>query len=199
MTESLCTHMTPKDGERLGSCGKLVPYVSAKLVDLETGASLPPGKKGELCIKSPAMMSGYHKNPEATKETIDEDGWLHTGDVAVCDEDGYFTIVDRIKELIKVKGLQVSPSELEDLILGHPEVADVGVIGVADQLSGEVPRAYIVPKQKSLTEKDIHSFLEDKVARHKKLAGGVRFVQELPKNATGKLLRRQLKNLATEE
>lgn len=144
-------------------------------------------------------MKGYHNNPKATAETIDEDGWFHTGDVATCDEEGYFYIVDRIKELIKVKGLQVAPSELEEIIMGHPGVGDVGVIGVPNERAGEVPMAYIVPRQKDLSADDIHSFLEDRVARHKKLVGGIRFVQELPKNATGKLMRRQLQKMAEEE
>lgn len=199
MTEVMCSHLTPIGGEKIGSCGKLMPNASAKLVDLSTGASVPLGVKGELCVKSACMMKGYHNNPKATAETIDEDGWFHTGDVATCDEEGYFYIVDRIKELIKVKGLQVAPSELEEIIMGHPGVGDVGVIGVPNERAGEVPMAYIVPRQKNLSADDIHSFLEDRVARHKKLVGGIRFVQELPKNATGKLMRRQLQKMAEEE
>ncbi|XP_068240606.1 uncharacterized protein [Palaemon carinicauda] len=199
MTETLCTHMTPKGGEKIGYCGRLVPYAKAKIIDLKTGTSLPPGSKGELCIKAPSLMTGYHNNPEATKNTIDESGWLHTGDVAICDEDGYFSVVDRIKELIKVKGLQVAPSELEDILLDHPGVADVGVIGIPDDRAGEVPRAYIVPRQKNLSGKEIQSFLENRVAPHKKLAGGVKFVEALPKSATGKLLRRELKKMAENE
>ncbi|XP_066949077.1 uncharacterized protein [Macrobrachium rosenbergii] len=199
MTETLCTHMTPEGGEKIGYCGRLVPYAKAKIVDLNTGASLPPGSEGELCIKAPSLMTGYHNNPEATKETVDENGWLHTGDVAICDEDGYFSVVDRIKELIKVKGLQVAPSELEEILLEHPGVADVGIIGVPDARAGEVPRAYIVPRRKTLSEKEVQSFLENRVAPHKKLAGGVKFVDALPKSTTGKLLRRELKKMAENE
>ncbi|XP_042879849.1 4-coumarate--CoA ligase 3-like [Penaeus japonicus] len=199
MTETLCTHMTPKDEEKLGYCGKLVPHAKAKIVDLDKGIALPPGAEGELCVSSPAMMAGYHNNPTATKECYDEDGWFRTGDVAVCDNDGNFSIVDRIKELIKVKGLQVSPSELEDILLRHPGVADVGITGVEDERAGEVPRAYIVRKNQDVSEKDLQSFLGSRVAPHKQLAGGIRFVEELPKNPTGKLLRRQLKKMADAE
>ncbi|XP_037782771.1 probable 4-coumarate--CoA ligase 3 [Penaeus monodon] len=147
----------------------------------------------------PQMMAGYHNNPEATKDCFDEEGWFHTGDVAVCDNDGYFSIVDRIKELIKVKGLQVSPSELEDILLRHPGVADVGITAVDDERAGEVPRAYVVRRNQDLSEKDLHAFLGSRVAPHKQLAGGIRFVEELPKNPTGKLLRRQLKKMADGE
>lgn len=199
MTETLCTHMTPKGEEKLGYCGKLVPHTKAKIVDLEKGTPLPPGAEGELCVHSPALMAGYHNNPQATQECFDEDGWFHTGDVAVCDNDGYFSIVDRIKELIKVKGLQVSPSELEDILLRHPGVADVGITGVDDERAGEVPRAFVVRRNKDLREKDLHAFLGSRVAPHKQLAGGIRFVEELPKNPTGKLLRRQLKKMADGE
>ncbi|XP_047471309.1 4-coumarate--CoA ligase 3-like isoform X2 [Penaeus chinensis] len=199
MTETLCTHMTPKGEEKLGYCGKLVPHTRAKIVDLETGAALPPGAEGELCVHSPALMAGYHNNPEATSDCFDAEGWFHTGDVAVCDKEGYFSIVDRIKELIKVKGLQVSPSELEDILLRHPGVADVGITAVDDERAGEVPRAYVVRRNQDLSEKDLHTFLGSRVAPHKQLAGGIRFVEELPKNPTGKLLRRQLKKMADGE
>ncbi|XP_076061824.1 uncharacterized protein LOC143037462 [Oratosquilla oratoria] len=195
MTESLCSHMTPAGGERLGWCGKVIGNVKAKVVDLTTGKALPSGMEGELCVYSPTMMTGYHNNPKATAETIDEDGWLRTGDVAIYDDQGYFQIVDRIKELIKVKGLQVSPSELEEILLQHPSVGDVGVVGLEDERCGEVPMAFVVPRAKGVDPKDIMSFVSDRVAPHKQLAGGVRFVSELPKNPTGKLLRRELRKM----
>ncbi|XP_042884112.1 4-coumarate--CoA ligase-like [Penaeus japonicus] len=194
MTEVAVASKVPVNDERMGTIGQLLPNVTAKVVDTDTGALLPPLANGEICIKTPSMMAGYHNNPSATAETIDEEGWLHTGDVGHYDLDGFFKIVDRTKELIKVKGLQVSPSELENTILQHPDVADVGVVGVPHDRMGEAPRAYIVPK-KSIKEQDIHRFLEPRLAPHKRLAGGVVFVSELPKSATGKLLRRELKKL----
>ncbi|XP_068216230.1 uncharacterized protein [Palaemon carinicauda] len=197
MTEALGTHMTPLNQERIGYCGKLVPNTEGKVVDIETGEALPEGQRGELCIRSPSMMSYYHKNPQATAETIDSEGWLHTGDIAIHD-DGFFSIVDRIKELIKVKGSQVSPSELEEELLKHPAVLDVGVIGVEDERAGELPRAYIV-KKAEVSSEDIMNYLKDKVAPYKQLKGGVRFLDALPKNATGKLLRRELKEMAAKD
>lgn len=196
MTETLCTHMTPVGHEKLGWCGKVMAHVRSKVVDLDTGMTLPPGEKGELCIDAPGMMTSYHNNPEATRDAFDSEGWFKTGDVAIYDEEGFFSIVDRMKELIKVKGVQVSPSELEDVIISYPGVADVGVIGVADEKAGEVPRAYVVPKGKDLKKDELNAFVAERVAPHKQLAGGIEFVEQLPKNPTGKLLRRELKKMA---
>ncbi|XP_071538506.1 probable 4-coumarate--CoA ligase 3 [Panulirus ornatus] len=197
MTEIFLTLMTPVKEERLGSCGTCLPFVTAKCIDPETGETLAEGQRGELCFKTPTMMTGYRNNPTATAETIDADGWLHTGDVAMH-QDGFFTIVDRIKELIKVKGLQVSPSELEDLLLQHPGVADVAVVGVEDGRAGELPRAYVV-RQGSVTEEDLHRFMEPRVAEYKKLKGGITFVDSLPRTASGKLLRKDMKAMAAQD
>ncbi|KAA0186678.1 hypothetical protein HAZT_HAZT001618 [Hyalella azteca] len=183
MTETLITHTTPKEGSKLGYCGKLLPHVQAKIADIDTGAALPPHEKGEIWMKTPCV-----------------NGWLHTGDVAVYDEDGYFSIVDRIKELIKVKGFQVSPSELEDVLLKHPAIADAGVIGIPHENHGEVPRAYIVKSKKaSVTEKEINEYMKGLLAPYKQLLGGIKFVTDLPKNPTGKLLRRVLAETAAKE
>lgn len=200
MTETMPTNYTPLKGvEKIGSCGPLLPNVRAKVLDLYTGTAVAPGEVGELCFKSPALMSGYHGRPEATAEIYTDDGWMRTGDVAKYDEDGYFYIVDRIKELIKVKGQQVSPSELENILLQHPGVADVGIVGVEDARAGELPRAYVVQRNPDLTEEEVVAYLEEKVAPHKQLKGGVKFVQELPKNPTGKLLRKVLKQWSTQD
>lgn len=213
MTETMPTHFTPLNGEEnIGSCGVLLPSVRARVEDLQTGAPLPPGEAGELVLYTPAMMSGYHGNEDATRDVMTADGWLRTGDVAKYDSEGYFYIVDRIKELIKVKGLQVSPTELEDELRGHPSVADVGVVGVEDPRAGEVPRAYVVRrkgapagderKEREAEERlaeELKAFLSERVAPHKHLSGGVRFLEELPKNPTGKLLRRTLKEMAAKE
>ncbi|XP_063847795.1 uncharacterized protein LOC135092925 [Scylla paramamosain] len=198
MTEILGSHMTPLDDERLGYCGKVVPNVMAKVINAE-GEALPEGERGELCIKSPSLMTGYYKNPTVTAQTLDAEGWLHTGDVAIH-TDGFFSIVDRLKELIKVKGFQVSSSELEDVLLEHTAVADVAVIGIPDDRAGELPRAYIVrSSSSSCSEEDIHGFLKERVAEFKQLKGGVRFVDALPKNQTGKVLKRELQELAAKE
>ncbi|XP_075233966.1 uncharacterized protein LOC142331766 [Lycorma delicatula] len=179
---------------KIGSTGQLVKGTKARIVSLTTGENLPPHKSGELWVKGPQVMAGYLKNEKATKETIDEDGWLHTGDVAYYDEDGYFYIVDRTKELIKVKGNQVSPTELENLVMQIPGVADVAVVGIPDVLSGELPRAFVVRKPGSnVKESDIIAFVEPKVVPYKQLAGGVRFLDIIPRNPAGKVLRNELK------
>ncbi|KAA0203564.1 hypothetical protein HAZT_HAZT002804 [Hyalella azteca] len=189
-----------KIDRKLGRCGKLLPRVQAKIVDMDTGAALPPNGNGELCLKTPCMMKGYHNRPDATRETIDEDGWLHTGDVAVHDEDGFFSIVDRIKELIKVKGFQVSPSEIENVLLKHPAIADAGVTGIPHEDYGEVPRAYIISsKGSSVTENEINNYMKEHLAPYKQLLGGIKFVTDLPKNPSGKLLRKVLAKTAEQE
>lgn len=197
MTEtSPCTLLSPHNmpASKVGSCGQLVKGTKAQIVSLTTGESLGPQQSGELWVKGPQIMKGYLKNEEATKETITEDGWLKTGDVAYYDEDGYFFIVDRTKELIKVKGNQVSPTELESIVLQIPGVADVAVVGIPDILSGELPRAFVVRKARAtLTENDITSFVEPRVVAYKRLTGGVRFLDVIPRNPAGKVLRNELK------
>lgn len=187
------SHVCPKDSGRIGTCGVLIPNTEAKVVDA-AGETVGPNEEGELCIRGPQVMKGYLNNIKATKETIDDDGWLHTGDISVYDRDGYFQVIDRLKELIKVKGLQVAPSELEDLILSHPDVEDVAVIGVPDDIAGELPKAYIVPRDSSLSKEDIFQYVSDKVAPHKQLKGGVEFLDSIPKSQTGKILRRELRD-----
>lgn len=200
MTEVLVTSYTPFINQRIGFCGQLLPNVSAKVIDTSTGESLPANTKGELCVKTPCMMKGYHNNPKATEETIDSEGWLHTGDIAYYDNHNFFSIVDRIKELIKVKGLQVSPSELEDVLLSHPAIADAGVVGVPHERAGEVPRAYLIKGSgKSVTEEEVEEYMKEHLSDHKQLVGGIKFVSELPKNPSGKLLRRVLKEQAMDE
>jgi len=192
MTESSpVTHVQPLENSYLGGCGFPVPNTIAKVVDLETGEPLPPEQDGELCVSGPQVMMGYHRNRRATKNTVKE-GWLHTGDVARYREDGQFIIVDRLKELIKVKGHQVAPSELEDLIRQHEGVVEVAVTGIPDERAGELPRAYVIRKNRKVQEQDIMKFVAAHVAPHKKL-GGVMMVDSLPKNQTGKVLRRELK------
>jgi 4-coumarate--CoA ligase len=164
---------------------------------------LPAGETGELWIKGPNIFRGYLNNPEGTKNALTEDGYFKTGDVGHQDKDGNFYITDRVKELIKYKGFQVPPAELEGLLLSNPRIADVAVIGIyREDLASEVPLAYVVPnegKGSPELEKEIVEWLAAKVANHKRLRGGVRFTNEIPKSASGKILRRMLKMKWQEE
>lgn len=165
---------------------------------------VPVGQTGELWIKGPNVFKGYHNNPEGTQNALTPDGYFKTGDVGHQDRAGNFYITDRVKELIKYKGFQVPPAELEGLLLSHPLVNDVAVIGLyAKEQATELPRAYIVPKPgveaTPKTAKDVMQWLQSRVANHKRLRGGVRFVDEIPKSASGKILRRLLVTRAWEE
>jgi 4-coumarate--CoA ligase len=179
-----------------GSSGRVVTYMSCKVRDPETGRSLGPGEIGELCFKGPMLMKGYYGNDEATRNSFTSDGWLLTGDLGYYDEDNYFYVVDRLKELIKYKGFQVAPAELEAILLNHPNIKDVGVVGVPDEDVGELPLAFVVKDpQSNLTEDDIIKYVAEKVSSQKRLRGGVVFVPVIPKNPSGKILRRELRKL----
>eukprot|EP00594_Rhizosolenia_setigera_P001029 CAMPEP_0178944038 /NCGR_PEP_ID=MMETSP0789-20121207/2920_1 /TAXON_ID=3005 /ORGANISM="Rhizosolenia setigera, Strain CCMP 1694" /LENGTH=505 /DNA_ID=CAMNT_0020623699 /DNA_START=294 /DNA_END=1811 /DNA_ORIENTATION=+ len=187
---------------RQGAIGQLIPSTSGKVVDPKTNENLGPGQTGELMIKGPQVMMGYWNDPVKTSETISSDGWLKTGDVAKYDKDGFFYITDRLKELIKVRGFQVAPAELEALLLTHPSISDAAVIPIDDEYSGELPRAYIsLVKQKEqeessqrLTEMDVQKWVKERVAPYKRLEGGVEFIDVVPKSPSGKILRRLLKD-----
>ncbi|XP_060530546.1 uncharacterized protein LOC132704528 [Cylas formicarius] len=179
---------------KIGTIGLLYPGTEAKVISLKNGEPLGTHQAGELLVRGPQVMMGYMNNEKATAEIIDEEGWLHTGDVVYYDEDGYFYIVDRCKELIKVKGNQVSPTELENLIMEIEGIMDAAVVGIPDDLAGEVPRAYVVTKPgQNLNEEDIQRFVSAKVTHYKKLAGGVKFINSIPRNPSGKILRQELK------
>lgn len=196
MTETTLACIVTAPGHRIkaGSVGRLLPNTSAQVIDPESKKILGPKERGEICLKGPQIMVGYINNLSATQETIDRDGWLHTGDIGYYDEDGYFFVVDRIKELIKFKGLQVAPAELESLILSHPQVSDVAVIGIPDKEAGEIPKAFVVRKQSStISGDDVKKFVAGKVSSYKHLRGGVEFVDKIPKSETGKILRRILR------
>ena len=177
-----------------GSCGKILPNSELKVVDLVTGENLGPGdkNKGEICIRGPQVMKGYLNNDAETKHTM-RDGWIHTGDIGYYDQDENIYISDRLKELIKVKGYQVAPAELEDVIRSIPEVTDVAVIGIDCPRNGEAPRAYVVSSSPDLDEKRIQSFVASKLSPYKHLEGGVVLVTEIPKSPAGKILRKDLK------
>jgi len=193
MTEaSGATHLGPMTADRIkpASGGRLMPNMECKIVDVGTGREVGPGEQGEIMVRGPLVMQGYLGQAGATAATIDAEGWLHTGDVGYVDADGDFFIVDRTKELIKFKGLQVAPAELEAVLLGHPAIAEACVIGIADEDAGEVPKAFVVRKA-DIGADEVTAWVAERVAPHKKVRA-VEFVTELPKSATGKLLRRVL-------
>jgi acyl-CoA synthetase (AMP-forming)/AMP-acid ligase II len=193
MTEtSPTTHFVTDElaGQIPGSIGPLVPNTECRIVDVATREDAGAGEPGELCIRGPQVMKGYLNNPQATALTIDPDGWLHTGDVARVEQDGSLRIVDRVKELIKYKGYQIAPAELEALLLTHPAIADAAVIPVPDEEAGEVPKAFVVPRG-SITPEEVARFVAGAVAPYKKVRA-VEIVEEIPKSPTGKILRRLL-------
>ena len=199
------THTQPWElwDTTIGSVGRLLPNQTAKYMSPDE-KEVPVGSVGELWLKGPNIFKGYHNNPEGTRNALTPDGYFKTGDVGYQDKNGNFYITDRVKELIKYKGFQVPPAELEGILITHPMIDDVAVVGIynAEQAT-EVPRAYVVPKPEVKvgleTTKDIIEWLQAKVANHKRLRGGVRYVDEIPKSASGKILRRVLKEKAKRE
>jgi 4-coumarate--CoA ligase len=176
-----------------GSCGTVVRNAELKVVDPDTGASLGRNQPGEICVRGKQIMIGYLNDPESTKNTIDKDGWLHTGDIGLVDDDDEIFIVDRLKEIIKYKGFQVAPAELEALLLTNPEVKDAAVVGVKDDLCGEVPVAFIKRIEGSeITENEIKQFVSKEVVFYKRI-NKVYFTDSIPKNPSGKILRKDLR------
>jgi len=197
MTE-LPTAVVASNGNSIksGSVGKLIPNVEAKVVSITDGRLLGHNEDGELWFRCPNMMTGYLDNKEATIDTIDKDGFLHTGDVGHFDEEGYLFIVDRVKELIKYKGFQVAPADLEAILLGHFAVSDAAVVGTPDDgAEGERATAFVVlnPDYQNTTPQDIIHYVSSKVAPYKRLHGGVIFTEYIPKTPTGKILRQELR------
>ncbi len=179
-----------------GSIGVALPYIEARIADTEDAArTLPPGEVGELMIKGGIVMQGYYGNEQATRDTIEPDGWLHTGDVASMDEDGCVFIVDRKKDMILTAGFNVYPAEIERVVAGHPDVALVAVGSIPDEEKGELAKAYIVPMTGSTPNaEDIVSYCREHLAAYK-VPRVVQFVDDLPKTSTGKVMRRELKTL----
>uniref|UniRef100_A0A914Q3X0 Uncharacterized protein n=1 Tax=Panagrolaimus davidi TaxID=227884 RepID=A0A914Q3X0_9BILA len=159
-----CLVATFPDNENMpnGSVGKVVPLGKAKVVDIETGKELSYNEPGEILFFSPTLTPGYLNRPEATKESIDAEGWYHTGDFGYIDEEGNMFIIERMKEVLKVEGLPVSPAELEDVLLSHSLITDAAVIGISNGAAGEVPKAYIVRKNKTLKEIEVMEFVKGK-------------------------------------
>ncbi len=196
MTEtSPVTHIVRPDGEnRAGSIGMELSDTECRIVDVESGEDVAEGERGELLIRGPQVMAGYLNNDEATSSTIDDDGWLHTGDIATRDEDGFYFIVDRLKELIKYKGFQVPPAELESILINHDDVADVAVIGVPDEDAGEIPKAYVVAAGDAELDHDaLMDYVAEQVSPQKKVRL-IEEIDEIPKSASGKILRRELRD-----
>ncbi len=190
---------TDRDDISLDSVGITLPNIECKLIDTVTGneIALPSqgtSEPGELLCRGPNIMRGYLGNEAATRETIDTDGFLHTGDIATVTSEGIVTIVDRLKELIKYKGYQVAPAELESLLLTHPSIADAAVVGAHDSNGQEVPRAFVVLQPgATLDSEQIMSFVAEAVAPHKKIRQ-VEFIEAIPKSSSGKILRKDLRN-----
>lgn len=195
------SHAMPpeRDDIPLDSIGVPLPNVVSKLVDIDTGEEITEFGEdgftapGELLVQGPNVMLGYLGREDATAETIEPDGFLHTGDVAVAHRDGYFTIVDRAKELIKYHGYQIAPAELEALLLNHPKIMDAAVIGVLDEEKEEIPKAFVVAAPGAdLTEDEVKAFVAEQVAPHKKVRR-VEFIEAIPKSSSGKILRKDLR------
>ncbi|KAL4877060.1 hypothetical protein BJY04DRAFT_222382 [Aspergillus karnatakaensis] len=207
MTETSCIGMMfpYPEGDETGSVGRLIGNLEAKLVN-DAGENISAfNVRGELCVRGPTITPGYFNNPAANAESFDEDGFFHTGDIAFCAPDRKWYIVDRKKELIKVRGFQVAPPEVEAVLLSHPEIVDAAVIGVADSKGDkgtELVRAYVVRRAGTgdgLTEEEVKGLVRGRLAGYKALTGGVRFVEAIPKNASGKILKRVLREEARRE
>ena len=175
------------------SIGLPIPSTEASIRDPENQA-VPMGETGELCIRGPQVMKGYWQRPDETAKTIDSEGWLHTGDVAQMNEDGFFKIVDRLKDMILVSGFNVYPNEVEAVIAMMPGVLEVGAIGLPDEHSGEVVKVVIAKKDSSLTKEDVIAHCKENLTGYKR-PKVIQFVDELPKTNVGKILRRELREL----
>jgi len=185
------THVVPMDAEdRPRSAGLPLAGTEYTIADIASDAALAPGQPGEICLRGPLVMKGYLNRPEETAQAIGAEGWLHTGDVGIADADGWLTVVDRLKELIKYKAFQVAPAELEAILLSHPSVADAAIIPSPDAEAGEVPKAFVVLRADA-TPQELMVFVAERVTPYKKVRR-IEFVEAIPKSAAGKILRRVL-------
>ena len=195
MTElSPVSHSTVEGQYRPGTSGVTVSNTESRIVDPDTGEDQDIGGRGELWVRGPQVMTGYLNKPDATAETIDADGWLHTGDIGIIDEHGHMTIVDRMKELIKFKGFQVAPAELEALLITHPKVADVAVIGIPDDEAGELPKAFVTEQPgETVALEEIQALVSEHLVSYKQIQQ-LEVIEAIPKSASGKILRKDLRN-----
>ncbi|KAL5054872.1 hypothetical protein RYX36_035554 [Vicia faba] len=200
MTESTAVGTRGFNTEKFhdySSIGLLAPNMEAKVVDWNNGAFLPPGSSGELWLRGPSIMRGYLNNKEATMSTIDKDGWLRTGDIVYFDQDGYLHLSDRLKDIIKYKGFQIAPADLEAVLLSHPEIVDVAVTAAKDEEAGEIPVAFVVKKVESLlSPKHVIDYVAEQVSPYKKVRK-VFFTDKIPRSPTGKILRKELRHYTT--
>jgi len=196
MTEtSPIASFNPPGHTQLGTIGMPVSNTLCKVID-EEGNDLPVGEAGELCVKGPQVMKGYWQRPEATAETITEDGWLKTGDMAVILENGYMKIVDRKKDMIIVSGFNVYPNEIEDVVASHPDIVECAAVGIPDEVSGEQVKIFAVSNNPSLTAKEVTDFCRERLTAYK-VPKLVEFREDLPKTNVGKILRRELRDEET--
>lgn len=196
MTEfGICTMQC--SNHKNGSCGTVLQNVQLKVVDSENGKVLGPNNLGELWIKTPTLMNGYYRNPEVTESTVDKEGWLHSGDIAYFDEDGELFVVDRIKDLIKYRGYQISPGEIEGVLMSHPAVLEAAVVGVSHAINDEHPIAFVtkIPGAE-MTEQELIDLVADNMMDHYKLRAGVIFLNALPRTNTGKVMKKELRAMA---
>lgn len=180
---------------KFGTIGPCAQNLECKIVNIDTGAELGPNEQGELWLRGPQIMRGYLNNREATARCLDTEGWYHTGDIGYADSDGCFYIVDRLKELIKYKGYQIAPAELEAVLVTHPAVAEAAVVASPDEEAGEVPKAFVVLNRSARAE-EILDFVAQRVAKYKKIRR-LELVEEIPKTPAGKILRRVLRQRET--
>lgn len=195
-TGSVCT-LPRGTADDTGSVGILHPNVTARLVDDE-GNDVADGEPGEMWVKGPTVTKGYYRNPEATNDAFKGDGWYASGDILQLRSNGLWYVTDRKKELIKYKGIQVAPAEIEGLLLSHPLIDDAAVIGVSGD-NTELPRAYIVADRNKISEEQVKDFVKGRLADHKQLRGGVVYLDSIPRNAVGKILRKDLRDMAKKE
>ncbi len=184
---------------RVATVGRALPGAEVKIVDIETGALLPPGKQGELCARGYMVMKGYYKMPEETARVIDSDNWLHTGDLAIMDENGYFKITGRIKQMIIRSGENIYPREIEEFLYTHPKISDVQVYGVPDRKYGEqIMAAVVLKKGVEMTENEVRDYCRDRIANYK-IPKYVKFVDGYPMTASGKIQKFKLREIAIKE
>jgi long-chain acyl-CoA synthetase len=194
LTEVSCVGSTsPYTETRIGSCGRGMDDAVLKVVD-EQGNTLPPGEQGELCVKGTCVTNGYLNKPDVTAKVFDSEGWFYSGDIAYMDDDGYAYIVDRKKDMINVGGEKVFPSEVEDMMIEHPKIKDLVIVGIPDDLKGEAPKAFIQLKEgEKATAEEIREYCRSRMAPYK-VPVAVAFLREIPRSAAGKALRRQLRD-----
>jgi len=184
---------------RVATVGRALPDVEVKIVDIETGATLPPGKQGELCTRGYLVMKGYYRMPEETEKAIEKEQWLHTGDLAVMDENGYCKITGRIKNMIIRGGENIYPREIEEFLYTHPKISDIQIYGVPDRKYGEqVMAAIVLKKGIEMTESEVQEFCRGKIANYK-IPKYVRFVESYPMTASGKIQKFKLREMAIRE